>query len=165
MVVLRLGRCFDRWQGDVVGLRICPVTLDQANEFVKQYHRHHGTTVGHRWSIGVAVDGVLVGVAICGRPVARAVPQYSVIEINRLATDGTKNACSKLYGTCAKIAKLMGFHDIETTILDSEPGTSLRAAGFVFRRKIKGRDWNCPSRGGRRIDQPMCDKQVYGKAL
>lgn len=103
--------------------------------------------------------------AICGRPVARNLPQFTTIEINRVATDGTKNACSKLYGACAAIAKLMGFSDIETSILYSEPGISLRAAGFVFRRKIKGRDWNCASRGGRRTDQPMCDKQVWGKSL
>jgi hypothetical protein len=88
-----------------------------------------------------------------------------MIEINRLATDGTKNACSKLYATCAAISKLMGFTDIETAILDSEPGTSLRAAGFTFRRMTDGGDWNRPSRGGRRTDQPMCKKQIWGKCL
>lgn len=109
--------------------------------------------------------GKLVGVAICGRPVARALPQDRFVEINRVATDGTFNACSKLYATCASIAKLMGFDEIETTILESESGVSLRAAGFTYRRDIRGRDWNCPSRGGRRVDQPMCDKKVYGKTL
>lgn len=146
-------------------LRIVPCTLAQANEFVCKFHRHHAPTVGHRWSVGVEGPAGLCGVSICGRPVARALPQYQLIEINRLATDGTKNACSKLYGACASIAKLMGFSDIETTILESEPGISLRAAGFTFRRAIKGRDWNCPSRGGRRTDQPICDKQVWGKVL
>lgn len=53
----------------------------------------------------------------------------------------------------------------ETAILESELGTSLRAAGFEFRRTIKGRNWNCPSRGGRRTDQPMCDKEVWGRRL
>jgi hypothetical protein len=146
-------------------LRVVPITLEQANAFVKQFHRHHAPVVGHRWSIGIANGNNLCGVAICGRPVARALPHQTLIEINRLATDGTKNACSKLYATCAAIAKLMGFGDIETSILDSEPGTSLRAAGFIFRRTIKGRNWNCPSRGGRRTDQPMCAKQVWGKTL
>lgn len=148
-----------------MALEIIPMTLAEANKFVQDFHRHHQPTVGHRWSIGVATNGKLCGVAICGRPVARALPQYQLLEVNRLATDGTPNACSKLYGACAAIAKLMGFADIETTILDSEPGTSLRAAGWQFRRVIKGRDWNCPSRGGRRTDQPMCDKRVYGKQL
>lgn len=143
-------------------LRIVPMTLDKANALVKGLHRHHAPTVSHRWSIGVALNGVLVGAAICGRPVARATPQYSVLEVNRLVTDGTPNACSMLYGACTKIAKIMGFDCIQTTILSSEPGTSLKAAGWKHLRDIKGRDWNCPSRGGRRTDQPMCDKQVWG---
>ena len=147
-------------------LRIVPLTLEQANEVVKKWHRHHAPTVSHRWSIGIVnSDGTLVGAAICGRPKARALPQYAMLEVNRLATDGTKNACSKLYGACASIAKLMGYAEIETSILETEPGISLRAASWEFRRIIKGRDWNCPSRGGRRTDQPMCDKQVWGRVL
>jgi hypothetical protein len=148
-----------------MSLRIIPTTLDQANAFVKEFHRHHAPVVGHRWSIGVRNDSGLCGVAICGRPKARMLSQTDLIEINRLATDGTKNACSKLYATCAAIAKLMGFGDIETAILESEPGTSLRAAGFEFRRMTDGGDWNRPSRGNRRTDQPMCRKQIFGKKL
>lgn len=146
-------------------LNAVPITLKEANAFVSKFHRHHAPTVGHRWSVAIANDGVICGVAICGRPVARALPHKTLIEINRLATNGTRNACSKLYGMCAAIATIMGFDDIETSILISEPGTSLEAAGFKFRRVIKGRDWNCPSRGGRRTDQPMCDKQVWGRRL
>jgi hypothetical protein len=146
-------------------LKVVPVTLEQANAFVRQWHRHHAPTISHRWSIGLAVKGQLVGVAICGRPKARELPQYVLLEVNRLATDGTDNACSKLYSVCARIAAIMGYYDIETSILASEPGTSLRAAGWKFRRTVKGRDWNCKSRGGRRTDQPQCDKQVWGKRL
>lgn len=150
-------------------LRIVPMILAEANDFVDRYHRHHAPVVSHRWSIGVGIDGpdwfALAGVAICGRPKARALPQYAMIEVNRLATGGVPNACSKLYAACARIATQMGFEEIETSILDNEPGTSLKAAGWQFRRTIKGRDWNCPSRGNRRTDQPMCDKQVYGKQL
>lgn len=146
-------------------LRIVPLTLTEANAFVKIHHRHHAPTVGHLWSIGVEDGTKLVGVAICGRPISRMLPQYSLLEINRLATDGTKNSCSKLYGACAAIAKLMGFADIETAILSTEPGTSLRAAGFEFRRESKGGDWNRPSRDGRRTDQPMIKKHIYGNKL
>jgi hypothetical protein len=146
-------------------LRIVPLTLEQANALVKRWHRHHAPTLSHRWSIGVESDSELVGAAICGRPKARAIPQYSVLEVNRLVTNGTPHACSKLYAACARIAREMGFEEIETSILATEPGTSLKAAGWVFRRIIIGRDWNCPSRGGRRTDQPMCDKQVWGKKL
>lgn len=146
-------------------LVIASITLKEANAFIEQFHRHHAPVVGARWSISVKNCKGLCGVAVCGRPKARMAPQYTMIEINRVATDGTKNACSKLYGTCAAIAKLMGFTDIETAILESEPGTSLRAAGFTFRRWTDGGDWNRPSRGGRRTDQPMSRKQIWGKRL
>lgn len=61
-------------------LQIVPTTLSEANELVKQWHRHHRPTVGHRWSIAVALEGRLVGAAICGRPNARMTPQYTVLE-------------------------------------------------------------------------------------
>ncbi len=146
-------------------LRIVPITLEQANMFVKLHHRHHAPVVGHRWSIGVTDSDHLRGVAICGRPKARMTDMVQTLEINRLATDGTKNACSKLYAACAAIAQIMGFEDIETAILETEPGTSLRAAGFEFRRLTKGGDWNRPSRGNRRTDQPMGPKQIWGRQL
>jgi hypothetical protein len=146
-------------------LFIRPVTLVEANRFVQRFHRHHAPAVGHRWSIGLNRGTELCGVVICGRPKSRMLPQDSLIEINRLATDGTKNACSKLYGTCSAIARPMGYADIETAILEHEPGTSLRAAGFEFRRMTEGGDWNRPSRDGRRTDQPQCPKQIWGKLL
>ena len=146
-------------------MRIVPTTLKQANAFIAEHHRHHAPVVGHRFSIGVAVGDRLCGVAICGRPKARMTPQYTVLEINRLATDGTPNACSKLYGACAAIAKIMGFDRIETAILQSESGISLKAAGFKFSHISEGGDWNRPSRGGRRTDQPLGPKQVWAKSI
>lgn len=148
-----------------MALRIVPLTLKQANIMVSQYHRHHAPAVGCRWSIGVELNGKLVGAAICGRPNARMTPQYSVLEVNRLVTDGTKNACSILYAACARIAREMGFEEIQTAILESEPGTSLLAADWDFLRFSEGGDWNRPSRGGRRTDQPQCGKQIWGKHL
>ena len=52
-------------------LTLIPINLKTANAFVQQYHRHHKPTRGHKFSIGVSDNGALVGVAICGRPVAR----------------------------------------------------------------------------------------------
>ncbi len=145
-------------------LRLFPATLKQANEMIEALHRHHKPVRGHRFSIGVQ-NGIVHGIAVVGRPEARAVPQFSVAEVTRLVTDGTPHTCSMLYAACARAADAMGFDRIETAILDSEPGTSLIAAGWHFDHIIKGRDWNCPSRGGRRTDQPMCNKQVWVKTL
>jgi len=147
-------------------LRLFPATLKQANEMIERLHRHHKPVVGHRFSIGCCDENKNVhGIAVVGRPVAREVAQYSVAEVTRLVSDGTPHVCSKLYAACARSAEAMGYDKIQTTILDSEPGISLKAAGWNFDHMITGRDWNCPSRGSRRTDQPMCDKQVWIKIL
>ena len=146
-------------------LRIVPLTLAQANKLVGSLHRHHKPVVGHRFSIGCADGERLIGAAIVGRPVARALDQYSIAEITRLVTDGTKHACSKLYAAAARICKEMGFEKIQTYILVSEPGTSLIASGWTYEVDTAGGDWNHSWRKGRRTDQPMCGKQRWAKIL
>lgn len=122
-------------------LSLKPVSLREANEFVRQYHRHHNPTVGHKFSIGVQADGKLVGVAICGRPVSRFLDDGYTLEINRLCTDGTKNVCSMLYGAAVRAAKAMGYHKVITYILESECGASLKASGFVCEGLAGGLEW------------------------
>lgn len=146
-------------------MKIVPLTLKQANELVRIWHRHHKPVVGHRFSIGAEHDGKLVGAAISGRPTARMTSQYDIAEVTRLVTDGTKNACSILYAACARIAREMGFKRIQTSILITETGHSLKVSGWKFSHISDGGDWNRPSRGGRRTDQPMCKKQVWIKEL
>ncbi|MDB5057227.1 MAG: hypothetical protein JWO59_699 [Chloroflexi bacterium] len=130
-------------------LTIVPLTLAEANRLVEQLHRHHAPAWGHRWSIGVQIGGggLLVGVAIAGRPVARMLDDGMTIEVTRVATDGTPNACSALYGAMKRIAREMGYQRILTYTLATEPGTSLRAAGWT-RTAIatRGRNWNMPGR-------------------
>ena len=51
----------------------------------------------------------------------------------------------------------MGYRKLVTYILDTEPGTSVRAAGWKEIAKVKGRSWNTPSRP--RVDlYPLQDK-------
>ena len=153
-----------------MSLKILPLTLKQANEAVARLHRHHKPVVGHRFSIGCAEDGnleMLRGAAICGRPVARGCDPYRVLEVTRLVTDGTKNACSILYASCARIAREMGFQKIQTYILETESGVSLTAAGWVWEANTAGGDWNHSkkNKGTRRTDQPMMAKQRWSKSL
>ena len=89
---------------------------------------------------------MLHGVAIVGRPVARLLDNGLTAEIYRVCTDGTYNACSMLYGACARIAREMGYKRIITYTLVSEPGTSLKASGFTNCGETGGGDWNVPSR-------------------
>ena len=127
------------------------VDLAEANAFVAQHHRHHRPVVGHLFSLGAALDGTIVGIAIVGRPVARGRDDGVTAEVTRLCTDGTRNACSFLYGAAAKAALALGYKRIGTYILASEPSTSLTAAGWRQIAEVRGRSWSCPTRP--RIDK------------
>lgn len=142
-----------------------PLTLKHANMLVMQWHRHHKAEQGQRFSIGCLNGCSLVGACIVGRPKARMTNQYTVVEVSRLVTDGTRNACSILYAAAARAAQAMGFEKIQTFILENEPGISLIAAGWRFDGLTDGGDWNRPSRAGRRTDQPQCKKQRWVKDL
>jgi len=146
-------------------LKIIHLELAEANELVTNWHRHHKPVVGHRFSVGCKDGDRICGAAIVGRPVARAIDYKNVVEVSRLVTDGTKNACSFLYSACARAARELGYKTIQTYILDHEPGTSLLAAGWHKLGETAGGDWNTPSRLGRRTDQPMTKKQRWAKEL
>jgi hypothetical protein len=113
-----------------------------ANALVLKWHRHHKPIIGHRFSLGVENgDGKLVGAAIIGHPAARTVDQDRVVEVRRLVTNGTPNACSMLYQAAARTAKEMGFEYIQTFILASELGTSLKASGWSREAESPGGFW------------------------
>lgn len=141
-------------------MKIKHIELKEANAFIEKYHRHHKAVRGHRFSIACYDDERLCGVAIVGRPVARGIDQFDTVEILRLCTDGTYNACSFLYGATKRVAKALGYKKVITYILDSENGTSLRASGFSFAANTSGGGWSCPSRA-RDDKAPTCPKQRY----
>lgn len=146
------------------GLHLVPVTFAEACAFVAAHHRHHKPPTGHRFSIGAARGGQLVGVVIVGRPVARDSDDGVTAEVTRLCTDGTSNACSMLYGAAARAARAMGYTAIQTYILESEHGASLRASGWEEVRRTKGGSWDCPSRP-RTDHAPVEPKTCFRKAL
>ncbi len=143
-------------------LEIRPCELREANAFVATVHRHHPPVAGHRFSLAcVALDlppvgpyetappadavqpiERMAGVAICGRPVGRKTAlRGDVLEVTRLCTDGTFNACSALYAACARVAGAMGYRRIQTFLLASETGISLRAAGWHAEGPTPGKPW------------------------
>lgn len=113
-----------------MALEIRPITLKDANAYVAAQHRHNRPTTGHKWSVAVYDGERLCGVAIAGRPIARKQDDGLTIEIRRVCTDGTRNACSMLYGACVRAARAMGYKRVVTYTLVSEPGASLKASGF-----------------------------------
>ncbi len=122
-------------------LTLIPIPLKEANAFVAEHHRHHKPVTGHKFSLGCTQGGQLVGVAIVGRPVSRYLDDGRTLEVNRLCSTGEKNVCSFLYGAAARAAKALGYEKIITYTLDTEPGTSLRAAGWTCAGPAGGKRW------------------------
>lgn len=148
-------------------LFVVPLELSEANRMVAAHHRHHKPAQGHRFSIGVVdADGRLCGAAIIGRPVARlAGSPRDVLEVVRLVTDGTDNACSAMYAAAARAGAAMGYRRIQTYILDTEPGTSLKASGWVCEGEAGGGQWKHTDGRPRCTDQPTGAKQRWARTL
>lgn len=137
-------------------LEIVPVDFKTACQFIKQHHRHHSPPQGYKFCLGVADilhDNRLVGVAVVGRPVARMLDDGWTLEITRLCTDGTPNACSKLLGAAWRVARALGYKKLITYTLPEEGGASLRATGFRLVATCRGKSWNTPSRP--RVDKSL----------
>ena len=135
----------------LTSLKLVPITLTDASAFVDQHHRHHKPPQGGLFAVAVACDEKVVGVAIVGRPVARRSDDGFTAEVTRLCViEGAKNACSKLYGTAWRAARALGYRRCVTYTLSSEPGISLRGAGWRLIGEAGGGSW---SRSGRpRVD-------------
>lgn len=150
-----------------------PITQKEAFRFIKDHHRTHEAPAG--WLFGIAVnDGKrVVGVVVVGRPVSRVLDNGYTAEVLRccvmenlprvIGSDGRKHApsvSSMLYGAAVRAARAMGYKRIITYLLKSEPGVSLRAAGWQFLYDTKGGSWDCPSRP--RVDtHPIEQKQLW----
>lgn len=141
---------------------IQPCSLAFANKYVTVYHRHHKAVRGCKFCLALQVGNETIGVAICGRPVSRYLDNGLTLEINRLCTNGAKNACSMLYGACVRVAKEMGYHKVITYILESENGASLKASNFKCEGIAGGVQWT-GKRSGRDngVPKEMKTRWVY----
>lgn len=128
-------------------LTIVPLRFAEACEFVRRHHRHHEPPTGHLFSIGVVALGQICGVAIIGRPTARALQDGLTAEVTRTATDGTANANSALYAAAWRATKAMGYRRLVTYTQAGETGASLRGAGWrVVAVRAPRAGWNTPGR-------------------
>lgn len=129
-------------------LAVMPLSLRAANAFVQEHHRHHRPVQGGKFSLAVtlsdgdAVPRRIVGVVIAGRPVARHLDDGWTLEVTRLCTDGTPNACSKLYAAACRAARALSYRRLITYTLPAEGGASLRAAGWRLVGQRGGGNWN-----------------------
>lgn len=141
-------------------LAIVPLRLREAAALVERWHRHHRPPQGGLFAVGVASldEGRVVGAAIVGRPVARLLADGWTAEVTRVATDGTANACSALYGAAWRAARAMGYRRLVTYTLGTEPGTSLRAAGWALIGEAGGGSWG-------RAERPRVDMHPTQRKL
>lgn len=170
-------------------IELRPVTRDEARAFIRANHRHHGFPVGFLWLHGIHDwNGEIVGVAVVGRPVARALDDGLTAEVTRCCTNGAPNGCSMLYAASERAAKAKGYRRGLTYLLASEwdryqhrdtgearcdpalvfdsewkhiGGASVRAAGWQELWRVNGRSWDTPSRP-RSDNHPTEDKVAVG---
>ena len=143
-----------------MGLVLVPISLSEAMLFVKRVHRHHKPPQGGLFAIAVAQQDAEepCGVAIVGRPVARKLDDGWTAEVTRLASDGSRNACSILYSAAWRACRALGYKRLVTYILDNEPWTSLQAADFKLVGECGGGSWS-------RENRPRVDRHPTQKKL
>ena len=141
-------------------LKVIPITLREANDFVENFHRHNTRTQrdGGRFAIGATTGESMVGIAIVGRPIARLLDDGYTSEVTRCCVldDAPKNSCSFLYGRCWRIWQQMGGKRMVTYTLSTESGSSLKGAGWKIVGETKPGGWN--REGRERSWQP-----IYGQ--
>lgn len=95
--------------------------------------------------------------ALCRFAIKNGLSPFEIQTIHQTTLDGHKMWLERKEETCSL--------PTPSSSLDEEGGASLRAAGWKFDCISEGGDWNVPSRGGRRTDQPQQPKQRWFKAL
>lgn len=141
-------------------MKIKPIPYRQAADYINKNHRHHNAPQGMKWAIGVFNGNDICGVATAGRPVSRKLDDGMTCEITRVCTDGTRNACSFLYGACCRVAKAMGYKRVITYTLESENGASVKAANFKYDGEAGGTHWTGVRDRGQYIPNEMKKRWV-----
>lgn len=144
-------------------LSLVPISFKEANEFVARFHRHHGKMQGCKFCVAVSDENRRIrAVAIIGRPVARHFDDGWTLEVNRVCSDGERNACSMLYAAAWRVAKNLGYKRVISYILNNENGKSLISADYKLIGECGGGTWNSKNRP--RVDlHPLQKKFLFEK--
>jgi hypothetical protein len=133
-------------------LQLGHASAGQVRGFIGRHHAHCGIPTAWRFHSAVFNGRTLMGVAIVGNPVARALSGRGILEVNRLCIRRDTpaalrwNAASMLYGWCAREAEHRGYRKIITYTRVDEPGASLDASGWEKEATICGRGWHSARR-------------------
>jgi hypothetical protein len=146
-------------------LTVTPIDFAEANAFVAEHHRHHKPMPGCKFCIAVSdTDGKVRGVAMVGRPVSRMADDGWTLEVNRVCTDGARNACSMLYGAAWRAARALGYRKLITYTLPAEGGASLRAAGWKCIGERGGGQWGRASRPRVDVAETLAGQKLLWEA-
>lgn len=150
-------------------LTLQPITLKEASTWVAAHHRHHAPDTGALFAVACNDGTRLLGVAVIGRPKARALQDGYTAEMTRccvlddlrLGDDGHRpNVASKLYSAAWRAARSLGYRRLLTYTLKDETGKSLVAAGWKCIGEAGGGSWSRPSR--ERVDgHPLQEKMRW----
>ena len=164
-------------------LTLCPVTIGEARTFVARHHRHHGAPQSGLFAVAVerwpnpvrdeivvyreGEDRTIIGVAVVGRPVARAYQDGYTAEVTRLCVlEGFPNACSMLYGACWRAARALGYRRLITYTLASERGYSLEASGWRVVAERPAKSWAEHSKSRPRVDRsPPAQRRLWEQTV
>ena len=102
-------------------LILVPISPNEANAFITEPHRHNALVPEAKFTAACSCTGKIVGVAIVSRPAAQILDDGWTL-INRLWTDGTRNADLFLYEAVRQAAWARGYKKLITYTLPSERG-------------------------------------------
>lgn len=134
--------------------RVAPCTVKAALKQVKEWHRHLPDLQGALFAARlIGPDGDIAAVATFGNPcqvwqdtgrgvITRVAAREGLPKVGEHAAP----ACTMLYGALCRAAKALGYREAWTYTLPHEPGTSLRAAGFIDMGMTDGGEHDRPSR-------------------
>jgi hypothetical protein len=155
--------------------QLVPITGKAAIKWIAEVHRHLPKLQGALFAVGVEDNGKLVGVGTAGNPprvwqgtgrfvitrvAVLASPRESAIGMEPWHVDMSTYRghagcyCSMIYGALCRAGKALGYREAWTYTLHWEPGTSLRAAGFIDMGMTNGGEWDRPSRPRKSAAQP-----------
>tara|TARA_R110000803_G_C11740125_1_gene290929 strand:+ start:43 stop:522 length:480 start_codon:yes stop_codon:yes gene_type:complete len=124
---------------------VVPLTFKEANNFVDEHHSHNKRVQGYKFAIGALHENILVGVAMCGRPISATLDNKKTIELLRscVLNEAPKNTNSFLYGRSWRVAEAMGYEKMITYTLIREKGSACKAIGMkiVGQTKDSTKSW------------------------
>lgn len=142
-------------------MNVAPISIREANAWVALNHRHNLPVGSALFALAAEHSGRRYGVAIIGRPVARALCDGFTVEVRRVCVvdESPKGTCSFLYAASRRAAHVLGYRKVLTYTLESESGASLRGAGWIPTKASKPHQWQRSESDKHRPVQEVCGQQ------